>query len=65
MKDKENERGERGALELSQQETKRVVRNTCGEGEKKSKNGQKSNGEVLRTCSEDIMKVSYPLCSDH
>lgn len=24
-----------GALELSQQKTKRVVRNTCGEGEKK------------------------------
>lgn len=52
-------------MELSQQKTKRVVRNTCGERERKSEKGQKSNGEVLRAYSKDIMKVSYPLCSDH
>lgn len=54
-------RGEVGkrTLELSQQKTKRVVRNTCGEGEKERvKTGWKSNGVVLRACSEDIMKVS-------
>lgn len=28
-------------------------------------NGQESNGEVLRACLEDIMKVSQPFCSDH
>lgn len=33
MSDKENERGEKDTLDLSQQMTERLVRNTCGEEE--------------------------------
>lgn len=59
MSDKHNIKREGRTVEPSQKKTRTVVSHTCGEGtEGKSRNGDKSNGVVVRASSEDVMKVS-------